>query len=285
MQNNFTREEIEDSDLELVKQSYEKDGYIFLPKFLEDDSLFLDYLQDIKKLFSRFYKREKININKSYDEILNYVIEKEATIGKMVCNFGTQPNQFMSGNVLKYHPLFLKIVKKLYGNDTLIGVPASGDTLHIFPYTDGFKKYFLPIHQDYPYLMQSPTQLTILIGLTEYRPGIGGVKIYGGSHQLGIRPTTKNKDGHFQSIVTDEELNTYGCQEFMLDRGDVVFFHSLMLHQSVHNTSKYCRSSQLFRFSKLNEPAAKYDNYLSTHYSRNSSDFINKKNKFWVEPQ
>jgi hypothetical protein len=39
--------------------------------------------------------------------------------------------------------------------------PALSDTLHVFPPGTENLRSNLPIHQDYPYLMQSPAQITV----------------------------------------------------------------------------------------------------------------------------
>lgn len=43
----------------------------------------------------------------------------------------------------------------------LIVSPPAGDTLHLFPPGRQFRKYNLPPHQDYQYLMQLPAQITM----------------------------------------------------------------------------------------------------------------------------
>jgi hypothetical protein len=90
------------------------------------------------------------------------------------------------------------IPNEIYGNKNILVTPQSGDTLHFFPPGSEFYKYNLPPHQDYQYLMQSPSQITFYMGLSKYKDDVGGLRIWEKSHKLGILPTTTNEFGSFE---------------------------------------------------------------------------------------
>jgi ectoine hydroxylase-related dioxygenase (phytanoyl-CoA dioxygenase family) len=152
--------------------------------------------------------------------------------------------------------------------------PQAGDTLHFFPPGDVFHQYNLPPHQDYQYLMQSPSQITFYMGLSDYKENVGGLRIWEKSHQLGILKSHKNKFGAYEITNYEEALKNHHFFDYMWNDGDFGIFNSLLAHSSIPNMAlDASRVVQIFRFSDINNKISESFDYRSTCYNRRSVFF------------
>lgn len=246
-----------------LQQVFNEYGVLIFPKLLEYELIEHAYIRDIKWLLHKLVPNLP---HCSLDEALELVAKKDKSLLKHVAGLGTQPNQLVSANELKFNHKFMELAKSLLGPSSVIGTPSAGDTLHIFPPGTDMHKYNLPIHQDYQYLMQSPKQLTYYINFTEKNPDIGGVSFWPKSHKEGIKFSHRNENGSWEII---SGIHSYAQYDIVWDVGDLAIFDSLTWHKSIPNTSKSrCRMVQLFRFSDLNNAEAKKYNWKSTTYKR-----------------
>ena len=189
--------------------------------------------------------------------------------GKIITNLGTQHNKFNSFNRIKYSNYVSSILNEIYGDGSIVVTPQSGDTLHFFPPGSEFYKYNLPPHQDYQYLMQSPSQITFYMGLSKYKDDVGGLRIWEKSHKLGILPTTTNEFGSFEVKDSEIILKEFETLDYKWETGDLGLFNSLLSHSSIPNKSKkHSRIVQIFRFSDLNNQQAKEYDFKSATYKR-----------------
>lgn len=147
-----------------------------------------------------------------------------------------------------------------------------------------FYRYNLPIHQDYQYLMQSPRQATLYIGLSSLVADVGGLEYWPQSHRLGVLPTDRNENGSYRVVNGDELMKDFPREHYLWDVGDVSLFDSLLCHRSIPNTSPNCgRSVQIFRFSDLNDPTAERYNWRSTTYERRGVSFETENQELYSE--
>ena len=80
-----------------------------------------------------------------------------------IYDIGTGPAKLLSAMRLKLHPTFVGLARAVFGTSAVLASPTLSDTLHVFPPGAENFRFNLPIHQDYPYLMQSPAQLTLWV--------------------------------------------------------------------------------------------------------------------------
>jgi len=257
-------------DKERIAKLYNEYGVVIFPGFLKKDKNFKNYIKDLNWVFEEIISRHSTkSLPKDLGDKLSLLNKLKAIDGKIITNLGTQPNKFNSFNILKYSPCVDAILKEIYGEQAIIATPQAGDTLHFFPSGEEFYKYNLPPHQDYQYLMQSPSQATFYMGLSSYKEDVGGLKIWEKSHKLGILPTTTNEFGSFEVKDSEIILKEFETLDYKWEMGDLGLFDSLLSHSSIPNKSKkHSRIVQIFRFSDLNNQQAKEYDFKSATYKR-----------------
>jgi hypothetical protein len=176
-------------------------------------------------------------------------------LGKLY-DIGTRPMKFLSGMALFDDPQIRAIVDGFFAGAStpLLVRPYNGETLHFFPPGAENHKYNLPIHQDFPYLLQSPRQLTFWLNLTENSGrDAGRIRIYPDTHHLGVPKTRKNPVGHYE-VATEfypaVDLDRHVDSESSLF--EMYAVDSLTWHSSIPNTSAdSSRITYIFRISDI----------------------------------
>lgn len=256
---------------ELVKEY----GLVVLPLFLSENKLFKKFEDDLKVTLLKMSNKYSLEIQSNeLGEILSEISNQKPEIARIIADLGTQPNKFFSFNALKFSESFHEFLEEYYGLKSLVLTPPSGDTLHFFPPGGNFHRYNLPVHQDYPYLMQSPEQLTFYLGISKFQLGVGGLRVWECSHKEGLLPTHKNPNGNFEISSKDFDMSKFRQVDIQWNPGDLGIFDSLLCHASIPNMSdKYSRIVQIFRFSNINNDVARSYDYYSTSYTRRSVSF------------
>ena len=241
---------------------YKKYGVVVFRGFFNGDKMFKNFYDDIKTLAKIIIKQNKLEINKTFN--LNKLItaiskSNRREIGYLY-DLGTRPLKLISGIDLKTHPKVVNIINAFMGKKNILANPYLGETLHIFPPGKENYKYNLPMHQDYPYIMQSPEQITSYINLGKLQPnGNGGIKVWLGSHKEGVTASSKLDNGHRITKNIEYIKKKYSSENFYFDKGDFAIFNSLLQHEGIQNHSKCTRIVQLIRYSNLlNQKSSSY---------------------------
>jgi len=192
-----------------------------------------------------------------------------------IYEMGTCPSKFDSARLLASSDDIRNInnaffgAKNLKGETTasrrtshpLIVMPHNGETLHLFPPGDQEFKHNLPIHQDFPYLLQSQSQITYWLNLSNsitcYN---GGIRLYRRTHTYQLPITTTNHLGHYEvhGLPEQDAKTVLHAHEFV-DSESTLFelyaVDSLLWHQSLRSKAKdSVRMTYIFRFSDINTP-------------------------------
>lgn len=233
---------------------YKKYGVLVFRNFFDKDKIYNEFYKDIKVLVKTIIKKNnlkidlKLNLNKLITEVCK---TNRKDIGYLY-DLGTRPLKLLSGTNLKNHPMLVEIIKLLMNKKSIIANPYLGETLHIFPPGPNNFKYNLPMHQDYPYIMQSPEQITCYINLGKLQPSAnGGIRVWLESHKEGISKSIKLKNGLRISENSKYFLKKYHSEDFYFDKNDFAIFNSLLQHEGIQNHSKCTRIVQLIRYSNL----------------------------------
>ena len=254
--------------IENYLEAYEELGVIVFRGCFKNDPISRDFYRDIKRLAERIVTKHGLNVdlNNPLNEVLTAIsLTNRKEVGS-IYDLGTRPLKLMSGIRMKSHPIILDMVRAIFGKNSIIASPYLGETLHIFPPGKENFRYNLPMHQDYPYLMQSPEQITSYINLGELQPtNNGGIRVWLGSHREGVSASTmlKNK----LRITTNRKYfkEKYSAIDLSFDIGDFAIFNSLIQHEGIQNKSSCTRIVQLVRYSNL-------ANDVSTSYSWSSCE-------------
>lgn len=262
--------------LDEIGDCYAEYGVVVFPGLLRNDPDLAAYLRSIRFLFARILQRygSTVGMDDDLGDILVRLKRLAPLEGRIVADMGTQPNKLVAANRIKFSEWVTLLLEQIFGPAAVLATPHAGDTLHFFMPGEEFHRYNLPIHQDYQYLMQSPRQATLYLGLSRPYPDVGGLEYWPGSHKLGVLPTDRNENGSFRVVNGEELMDGYPADQYLWDVGDVSLFDSLLCHRSIPNTSSdRGRSVQIFRFSDLNVDVAERYNWRSTVYERRGVHF------------
>lgn len=229
-------------------------GVVIFRKFFQNDLIYKDYKSDLLLLCSEIAKKHglEINLNASLNEVLTSISETQRPDIGFLYDLGTRPIKLLSGTRLKTHPDLVHILESFMPG-CVVGYPYQGETLHIFPPGNENYKYNLPMHQDYPYIMQSPHQLTAYINFGELQDaGNGGIRVWLGSHQEGLSPSMPSENNLLVTANREHYEESYESADIHFDESDLAIFDSLIQHQGIQNHSKCTRVVQLIRYSNLN---------------------------------
>jgi len=266
---NYTPELLEENKGH-ISELYNEYGMVIFPELFKNSKVFLNYINDLNWIFEEVITRHTTDsIPEDLGDKLTLLSRLKASDGKIITNLGTQPNKFNSLNQIKYSSYINSVLKEVFGEKAILATPQAGDTLHFFPPGSQYFKYNLPPHQDYQYLMQSPSQITFYLGLSSYKENVGGLRLWEKSHKLGLLPTTTNEFGSFEVKDSKNTLKEYEVFDYNWEVSDFGFFDSLLSHSSIPNVSQDSgRIVQIFRFSDLNDSQAKEYDFKSCAYKR-----------------
>lgn len=244
--------------VEMLAQEFQREGVLMLPGLLADDPLFLEYVAEVRGLLLALYAEAGRTPAReaSLAALVTELARTHRPLVGRIYDIGTGPAKLLSAMRLKLHPTFVALARAVFGPAGVLASPTLSDTLHVFPPGAENFRFNLPIHQDYPYLMQSPAQLTLWVSLGAERD-CGGVTVWRGTHRLGLQPCRPNAHGHLEVVDGETIVGDYAPVFVGGGLGDVAVIDTFSLHRSEHNVSAdRSRLVQLFRYANLAEPAA-----------------------------
>lgn len=232
---------------------YRQHGALILPGLFSSDETFLDYERDLRILMVRLMGKRGIvpRSDQGLDEMVTELAGIDRALVGTLYDIGTRPIKLVSGTRLKSHPVVSELLSEIFANGP-IAYPYLGETLHVFPPGIENQCYNLPIHQDYPYLMQSSDQVTAYFNIGHRRAAnVGGVRFWPGSHVDGISRVRRDEFGHWESVLDETFHDRYTELDYIFDYGDFALFNSLLQHSGIKNLSQHTRLFQLVRYSCL----------------------------------
>jgi Phytanoyl-CoA dioxygenase (PhyH) len=237
---------------------FRREGVLVLAGALARDPLFLDYVAELRALLLALYAQagRQPDERASLVGLITELARTHRPLVGRIYDIGTGPAKLLSALRLKLHPAFTTLAQAVFGPGAVVASPTLSDTLHVFPPGAENFRFNLPIHQDYPYLMQSPAQITLWLSLGA-DADCGGVTVWRRSHTLGLLPCRRNPHGHLE-VIDGERLAAASPSIFVGGGlGDVAVIDTFSLHRSEHNLSTdRTRLVQLFRYANLNQPAS-----------------------------
>lgn len=150
-------------------------------------------------------------------------------------------------------------------------------------------------HQDQVYWKdrgyKSDKMLSCMIALEPHNKSNAGLKLFSGSHKLGFirHEPFININGLCKFMISQKKLDfLYKKHELVdihVEPGDILFFHSSIVHGSSHNASPNSRSiilSQLNTFSNL--PKSVQSNAVKFNLKRSKIEYLEAKRRLkWFE--
>ena len=146
-------------------------------------------------------------------------------------------------------------------------------------------------HQDQVYWKdrgyKSDKMLSCMIPLETHNIHNAGLKLFSGSHKLGFikHDPFVNINGLCKFMISQKKLDKLNKKYKLVDidaqPGDILFFHSSIVHGSSHNSSPKSRSiilSQLNTFSNL--PKSVQTNAIKFNLKKSKIEYLEAKRRF-----
>lgn len=132
----------------------------------------------------------------------------------------------------------------------------------------GEDKYLVPPHQDFPYIQGSLNGVTVWMPLMDTPSLLGPPSFVPGSHLDGVMPVREytlaqsgGSGGRSFAIADAEAAATRDYVGGGIDFGELVFFHTLLLHRSEPNRGNVARLNVQLRFDDALHPESHGRNY------------------------
>jgi len=227
---------------ELLKQRAEEDGYLYFSQLIPRERIenvrldILNIVEEFKwldsdKAIMAGVAREGIKVMESPSK------EWEAFYKRIIC--------LESFNSLGFDERLTDVLKILLGPAVL---PHCRKVCRLYSPTAG--TYATPPHKDYTWTGGTPDAWTAWLPLGDLEYELGGLQIIAGSHKKNY--VAKNGDERQGWIIPEETM--WDMKE-SYSMGDVVIFHSGVLHGGRNNSSNNrIRISADFRYQDANMP-------------------------------
>lgn len=222
-------------------QRFEKNGFVYIPKFLEDEELKL--IEDaIEEILDEALEMHQVYLpkNKTLDDKWLYLKKNYPQLKSRTYDLIKHLNQTInlstSQKIHQYIYLFL-------GNNYLIDKPQ-------IRFDDNEGDRLLPMHQEV-YGQLNYTSINVWIPFMDTKNDRGGLAVIPGSHKLGPLPHQFFADMNNSHGVKPEYLPKDPIIVMDIKAGDALFFDSCLIHGSTQNKSNEIRKTFVARYNKI----------------------------------
>lgn len=232
--------------LDLATQNYNRDGYFLFKNFFHKQDI-ESILEECKDVFANQF------LFKGYRGSFMSNMQRLFAEDKFVfSNCGKHVQHLVNLHRLSLNVRLIKILQRVAG----IAWPSICTRPVVFfnhPSLASERIYHtVDAHQDWKSMQGSANAAVVWIPLTDCPRTIGPLQLLPGSHKAGLR-TTRVVKGFGMVDLSEEERSRLVSVE--CEAGDIVLFHSMLVHQSGSNKTSEPRWSAHFRYNDLDDQA------------------------------
>jgi len=201
--------------------SYQKEGYVFIPGFLQAEEL-----EEVRKTLIDVLKNKESKI----PEEKLFFEEK-----------GNPDTLKQIQQLFDYHPIFYQMMYRSKFSALaalLLGEKEVGKNMQYFNKPPKIGKP-TPPHQDgYYFMLEPPEAITMWLALEEVDEENGCIRYVPGSHLRGMRPHSRTATLGFSQGIADYGDADYAREKaFPAQPGDLLVHHALTIHRADGNNS------------------------------------------------
>lgn len=218
-------------DFESLKESFDKDGYIFISGFFTGEEI-----QQLNEALAHFIKEIVPAMQSKH---VFYEDKSNPTTLKQL------------QNMFSYDPYFHQL---LVGGkfeeiaEVLLEDKVIGKEIEYFNKPPGIGKPTPPHQDNYYFMLNPPKAVTMWMALEEVNKVNGCLHYVKGSHLNGLRPHGRTQTLGFSQSITDfGEEDLANEVAFPAQPGDLLIHHSLTIHRADENKS-FSRSRRALGF-------------------------------------
>jgi hypothetical protein len=230
------------SDGPALAARMQRDGYLFLPSLLPRDDVAKVQHQIGEIARDAGWLRRDAPVQDAVAEPSGFCVDPDPTYLTTLRRI----NRLEDYHALKHHPVLIDLLERMLGGPIL---PHPRVLMrNIFPARDEFTT---KAHQDFPNVQGSTEVYTAWMPLIDCPMDVGPLQVAVGSHTNGVYDF--GIAGGAGGIEIKDPLDgTWASSPFAL--GDVLLFHSMVVHKGVPNHSNKLRMSMDVRYQLVSEP-------------------------------
>lgn len=219
-----------------------RDGYLFLRGLLPTDAIRGVQRQIGEIARADGWLRRDCPVEAAIADPSGFCVDPDPTYLRTLRRI----NRLEEYHALKHHPALVGLFERMLGGPIL---PHPRVLMrNIFPARD---EYTTKAHQDFPNVQGTQEVYTAWIPLIDCPLQVGPLQVAGGTHTEGVF------DFHIGTgaggiEISDPLEGRWASGEFAL--GDVLIFHSMLVHKGVPNHSDRLRMSMDVRYQLVSEP-------------------------------
>lgn len=225
-----------------LQKRMERDGYLFISGLLPGETVEQLRLKQLKIALEEGWVNADAPLEDGVADLNGFGVEPEPEYMRVMGRM-TSLQEFYA---LAQHPNLIGMFERMLGESVLPHAKVIGRCL--FPQREAFTT---PPHQDYVFIRGTAETYTAWIPLQDLSPEMGGLQIAAGSHKNGIfdyKPALGAGGMGINEPLEGSWVNS------PFKQGDVLIFHSMVVHQGVPCTGKRLRLSIDARYQRLSEP-------------------------------
>ena len=228
----------------LLRARMHEDGYLFIRSLLPGEilealrSAFLEIAREAG------WAREDTPKEDAIADVNGFCVEPEPAYMDVYAEmYGLE-----AFHALQHHPNIVTLLERMAGEPILPHARVIART--IFPQREA---YTTPAHQDFIPIQGTAETYTAWIPLADLPFRMGGLQVAAGSHRKGVYDF-KPALGAGGIEITDPLEGAWVNSPF--EQGDVLFFHSMLVHKGLPNRSDRLRMSIDARYQRISDPIA-----------------------------
>jgi hypothetical protein len=233
------------------KQLYKQQGFQLLKGFFDPEEL--DRIRnEAKTIFLMQLQRsgliDSFDISETEFEKSLYALFRKDLQQIVYC--GKQAQHLISLHRLSLNENISNALKELGLEFPIINVRPTlfFNSPHLGKRDVDWKK---PAHQDWKTTQGSLDSTIVWVPLIDIDSSLGALEIVPESHKLGLLEYEMKNDYH---TIVEEAAREFKFVTVEVEKGDALFFSTLLIHRSGNNTSDSIRWSCHFRYNNLCEP-------------------------------
>ena len=219
-----------------------RDGYLFLPNLLPREAIANVQRQIGEIAREAGWLRSDTQVADAIANPAGFCVDPDPTYLKTLRRI----NRLEDYHSLKHHPALIDLLERMLGGPIL---PHPRVLMrNIFPARD---EYTTKAHQDFPNVQGTAEVYTAWMPLIDCPMEVGPLQIAAGSHTNGVYDFGI-AGGAGGIEIKDPLEGTWVSGDFAV--GDVLLFHSMVVHKGVPNCSNRLRMSMDVRYQLVSEP-------------------------------
>lgn len=225
-----------------LQKRMERDGYLFISGLLPGETVEQLRLKQLKIALEEGWVNADAPLEDGVADLNGFGVEPEPEYMRVMGRMTSLQGFY----ALAQHPDLIGMFERMLGESVLPHAKVIGRCL--FPQREAFTT---PPHQDYVFIRGTAETYTAWIPLQDLPPEMGGLQIAAGSHKNGIfdyKPALGAGGMGINESLEGSWVNSPFTQ------GDVLIFHSMVVHKGVPCTGKRLRLSIDARYQRLSEP-------------------------------